>query len=204
MLFCHGTPRSEVECFTRLTPEERVISIFEVTGASMVVCGHTHMQFDRTIGSTRVINAGSVGMPFGDPGADWLLLGRHIELRHTTYDLDAAAKRIRATGYPGAQEFASNNVLNPPSEEQMLAVFAAAELPDRQPGGNRSVGVPFRGKFLRDTERARQRPVLRRGWQREHRGDCSDAATTIVRTTSGCETSRIQPNRPPNSASTHS
>jgi calcineurin-like phosphoesterase family protein len=128
VLFCHGTPRSEVECFTRLTHEDRLIPIFEGTRASVVVCGHTHMQFDRMIGSTRVINAGSVGMPFGDRGADWLLLGPLVELRHTIYDLNAAAERIRATSYPGAGEFASSNVLNPPSEEQMLAVFAAADL----------------------------------------------------------------------------
>ena len=44
-------------------------------GAPLVVCGHTHMQFDRKVGATRVVNAGSVGMPFGEPGAYWLLLG---------------------------------------------------------------------------------------------------------------------------------
>lgn len=46
----------------------------------------THMQFDRMIGKTRVVNAGSMGMPFGEPGADWLLLGPDVELRHTNYD----------------------------------------------------------------------------------------------------------------------
>jgi predicted phosphodiesterase len=125
VLFCHGTPRSEVECFTKLTPEERLIPIFKATGASLVVCGHTHMQFDRMIGRTRVVNAGSVGMPFGNPGADWLLLGPDIELRHTSYDLNAAAERIRGTDYPGAEEFALRSVLNPPSEEQMLSVLSA-------------------------------------------------------------------------------
>ncbi len=42
--------------------------------------------------------AGSVGMPFGEPGAHWLLLGPAVEPRHTLYDLAAAANRIRATG----------------------------------------------------------------------------------------------------------
>src|SRR5689334_12538069 len=42
--------------------------------AALVVCGHTHMPFDRAIGGTRMVNAGSVGMPFGQPGADWLLI----------------------------------------------------------------------------------------------------------------------------------
>ncbi len=127
VLFCHGTPRSETECVTRLTPEDRLLPIFSGLDVSLVVCGHTHMQFDRMIGPVRVVNAGSVGMPFGAAGADWLLLGPDISLRHTSYDLNAAAERMRRTRYPGAEDFALNNVLRPPSEEQMLRVFAAAE-----------------------------------------------------------------------------
>jgi len=91
-----------------------------------VVCGHTHMQFDIAAGGVRVVNAGSVGMPFGAPGADWLLLGPGIELRHTDYDLEAAAGRIRRTHYPRAEDFASRNLLRPPSEEQILAAYAQA------------------------------------------------------------------------------
>lgn len=128
VLFCHATPRSDTEIFTRDTAEERLLPIFAATGAAIVVCGHTHMQFDRTIGTTRVVNAGSVGMPFQVPGAYWLLLGPSIELRRTTYDLTAAAARIRATPYPRAEEFAEGNVLHPPSESEMLATFARSEV----------------------------------------------------------------------------
>ena len=67
VLFCHATPRSETENFTRLTPEDKLLPIFEMLNVSLVVCGHTHMQFDRNIGKIRVLNAGSVGMPFGTP-----------------------------------------------------------------------------------------------------------------------------------------
>ena len=117
VLFCHGTPRSENQNFIRSTPEEVLMPIFEDLHVSVVVCGHTHMQFDRMVGKTRVVNAGSVGMPFGKPGADWLLLGPEVELRHTHYDLRQAAERIRATKYPQAEDFAVRNVLQPPSEE---------------------------------------------------------------------------------------
>ena len=72
VLFCHATPRNDFEIFTRLTPEEDLLPIFEGLDVPVVVCGHTHMQFDRTIGTTRVVNAGSVGMPFAAPGAYWL------------------------------------------------------------------------------------------------------------------------------------
>jgi putative phosphoesterase len=127
VLFCHGTPRDEDEYFTRLTPVDQLLPLFEGLGVSLVVCGHTHMQFDRMIGRTRVVNAGSVGMPFGQPGAYWLLLGPGIELRYTPYDLKRAAERVQETSYPQAQEFAARNILQPPSEEQMLAVLTAAK-----------------------------------------------------------------------------
>ena len=128
VLFCHATPRNENDIFTHLTAEERLVSIFNAARAPVVVCGHTHMQFDRTIGTTRVVNAGSVGMPFGKPGADWLMLGPEIDLRHTAFDLDAAAERILHSGYPGAEEFAARHVLNPPSAADMLKVYQQHEL----------------------------------------------------------------------------
>jgi predicted phosphodiesterase len=128
VLFCHSTPRSETEVFTRLTSEDRLLPLFERLQVAVVVCGHTHMQFDRMIGRTRVVNAGSVGMPFGEPGAYWLLLGPDIQLRHTSYDRAKAAEHIRASSYPQAQDFAAHNVLQPPSEKQMLEAFSKAEL----------------------------------------------------------------------------
>ncbi len=128
VLFCHATPRNDTECFTRLTPEDRLVPVFAGVNVPVVICGHTHMQFDRMVGSVRVVNAGSVGMPFGEPGADWLLLGPDVQLRHSAYDLATAAERIRDTNYPQAQDFAANYVLQPPSEAMMLEVFARAEL----------------------------------------------------------------------------
>lgn len=125
VLFCHATPRDDNEIFTRITPEENLLEIFEKLTASLVVCGHTHMQFDRVIGKVRVVNAGSLGMPFGKPGADWLLLGQDIvEFRHTDYDLTKASERILETKYPQAQEFINNYLLHPPSEEVMLTLFS--------------------------------------------------------------------------------
>ena len=63
-------------------------------------------------------------MPFGDPGAYWLLLGPDVAPQHTRYDLDAAAARIRASAYPQAEAFAAGNVLRPPSETDMLKAFS--------------------------------------------------------------------------------
>ena len=128
VLFCHATPRSDSEVFTRETAASRLTPALAGVEERLLVCGHTHMQFDRTVGSIRIVNAGSVGMPFGAPGADWLLLGPEIELRHTDYDLDAAAARIRATRYPEAEGFATDNILHPPAAADMLAAFNRAQL----------------------------------------------------------------------------
>lgn len=128
VMFCHATPRDDNEIFTSATAEDRILPIFEGLGVDLVVCGHTHMQFDRMVGKTRVINAGSVGMPFGEPGAYWLLLGSDIELRRTDYDLESAADLIRNTKYPNADDFAAKHVLNPPLAESMIELFSKAEL----------------------------------------------------------------------------
>jgi putative phosphoesterase len=127
ILFCHATPRDENEMFTHASPRHRLQAIFEHTNAALVVCGHTHMQFEQRIDHLRIVNAGSVGMPFGEPGAYWVLLGPDVLFQQTHYNSKAAAERIQGTPYPQAQQFAESNVLHPPSEEQMLQVFRRAE-----------------------------------------------------------------------------
>ena len=128
VLFCHATPRNDTEIFSRNTPEECLLPVFAGVQANVVVCGHTHMQFDKKVGATRIVNAGSVGMAFGQPAADWLLLGPSVEFRHTFYDLARAAERIRQTGYPQAEDFVQHNILQPPSEKDMLEAFSRVEL----------------------------------------------------------------------------
>src|SRR5689334_15335793 len=47
VLFCHATPNNPHDTFTRLTPDELVVSLIGKVDADLLVCGHTHMQFDR-------------------------------------------------------------------------------------------------------------------------------------------------------------
>jgi len=134
-LFCHGSPRSDEEIVTRAIPDEVVAEMVAGVEERVVVLGHTHMQFDRRVGEHRVVNAGSVGMPYEvRPGAYWALLGPDVELRRTDYDLEAAAVRMRATGAPDVEEFVAENVLTVPTAEEAIEVF------ERQAG--RAVRVP--------------------------------------------------------------
>jgi len=128
LLFCHATPRNDTEIFTAVTPDEALRPIFDAAGADVVICGHTHIPFDRQVGRTRVVNAGSVGMPFGPPGASWLLLGDTIDFRHTDYDVHLAAARIRASDYPQREHFAERNVLHPPEAEGMQEMLERSAL----------------------------------------------------------------------------
>ena len=123
ILFCHGTPRSDIEILTEATPEERLREVLDGVKENLVVCGNTHMQFDRLCEGKRVVNAGSVGMPYGDPGAYWLLLEPGVRLCKTSYDLEGAAERVRETAYPLAQDFADNNILNPESAQEAIEYF---------------------------------------------------------------------------------
>ena len=128
VLFCHATPRSDEEIFTPITPQERLTVLFAGVKQHIVVCGHTHMQFERQAGSVRIINAGSVGMPYADrPGAYWLLLGPEgAEFHRTIYDLETAAQLILESGYPQAQGFAEENVLKVPTAAQAMEVLERA------------------------------------------------------------------------------
>ncbi len=84
VLYCHATPRNDVDIFTERTPEDRLVEIFAGVDADVVVCGHTHSQFERTIAGKRVVNSGSVGMPYEiEPGAYWTL---DLEHRRTEYE----------------------------------------------------------------------------------------------------------------------
>lgn len=134
ILFCHATPSSDNDIFTPRTPEAALLPIFEPVAERIVVCGHTHVPFEGDVGGTRIVNAGSVGMPFGPPGADWLLIDDDLDARHTDFDLEAAAARIRETDYPAAAAFAERYVLSPPSRETMLDMMERGAIRQSSPG----------------------------------------------------------------------
>jgi predicted phosphodiesterase len=125
VLFCHGSPRSDEEILTAITPPKRLDPILDGVREQVIVCGHTHVQFDRIVGDRRLVNAGSVGMPYeGEAGiACWALLGPQVELRRSRYDAEAAAAAIRASGYPDAEEFVQEYILAPASAEEATAHF---------------------------------------------------------------------------------
>jgi putative phosphoesterase len=99
VLYCHASPRNDMDIFTERTPEERIAPLFEGIDVRTVVCGHTHTQYERTVAGVRVVNAGSVGMPYEEePGAYWLL-----DLVHRRNAYDGA--ELKATREEAVAEF---------------------------------------------------------------------------------------------------
>lgn len=125
--FCHGAPGSDELPITRLTPDERLRRLLAGVGEAVVVCGHTHVQFERAVDGIRVVNAGSVGAPYEvGPAAYWALLGHDVELRRTDYDVEAALAAFLGSGYPKAAEAESFLRADPGRPARMSALIEAA------------------------------------------------------------------------------
>lgn len=124
-LFCHASPRRDDEMLLVDSPPQRWAAALAGVDAPVVVCGHTHMPFDRLVAGHRVINPSSVGMPYGHPGAGWALLGPDVTLRRTQYDTEAAARVIGASRYPSAEDWAREYVLSHYPADEALEAFTA-------------------------------------------------------------------------------
>ncbi|MEM7114980.1 MAG: metallophosphoesterase family protein [Chloroflexota bacterium] len=126
-LFCHATPQNDIDVFTEQTPDKKVRALLGNVTVPTIICGHTHMQFERFVGNLQIVNAGSVGMPFGHTGAAWLLIDESIAFKRTEYHLEKAAARIEQTNYPQAKHFAAENVLKAPTVAQASALLIQLE-----------------------------------------------------------------------------
>jgi diadenosine tetraphosphatase ApaH/serine/threonine PP2A family protein phosphatase len=92
----------------------------------VVIGGHTHQQFVRTLADGRVIvNAGSIGLPYeGRPGAFWALVtDGNPELRETTYDVSEAVAEMRASGFPALDEAIRESLIAPIDPAWVTAFF---------------------------------------------------------------------------------
>jgi predicted phosphodiesterase len=122
---CHSLPDDAERPLTRITLEADFDADLEGIEESVVIGGHTHVQFDRRIGRRRYVNVGAVGRPYeGRPGAYWALLGPDVELIRTDYDVEAAAVVVQASGQPNAAEVVET-LLHPPTAEQASAEWEA-------------------------------------------------------------------------------
>ena len=118
--YCHATPAATTPITTAATPDRAVVESFGTAGTFVI--GHTHHQFDRRIGGLRVVNAGSVGMPYeGEVAAFWTLVeDGEPSFRRTAIDVELAVARIRASDWPAGEEFIAENLLQAVSRREAI------------------------------------------------------------------------------------
>jgi predicted phosphodiesterase len=120
-VFFHGSPRSYDDWIFGGTPDPEVDAMLAGHEGSLMVGGHTHLQLVRRLESGMFVNPGSVGLPFQHwwpntvviaPWAEYGLLeiaedGRlRVDLRRTTYDVEALLALSRESGMPHAEWWA--------------------------------------------------------------------------------------------------
>lgn len=127
VLFCHGSPRDDDEVVLVDTRLERWAEVLSTVDESVttIVCGHTHMPFARLAFGRMIVNPGSVGMPYGRPGAHWTLLDNGtVQLCRTPFDYDAACAQIAAeSSYPEAARWADYFVRARGTDDEAVRVF---------------------------------------------------------------------------------
>ena len=124
---CHGSPRSDEECVTPITPAARMRALSAGIAERVLVTAHIHVQFDREVAGLRSLNAGSVGLPYeGAHGAFWALLGPDVELRRTPYDLERALAAYRATDDPLREQMVEM-LRTPATRDEMIALAERLE-----------------------------------------------------------------------------
>jgi len=123
VVYCHATPADNTLMTTAATPDEEFVRLFGDRGTFVI--GHTHHQFDRRVGDLRVVNAGSIGMPYeGEVAAFWaLVVDGEPQLRKTPIDVGQAVAAIRATDWAGGSDFIAENLLVAPSRDDAIAHF---------------------------------------------------------------------------------
>jgi putative phosphoesterase len=102
MALVHASPES---CWRAPMPEAGdagLESVYSPLGRPVVVYGHIHRSFVRTLSSLTVVNTGSVSLSYdGDPRAAYLLLDESKPtIRRVVYDVDRELKALANCGLP--------------------------------------------------------------------------------------------------------
>lgn len=105
LFITHASERDDHDTVSPHTPEEQLAHMFPNAHERFIIRSHNHYAQTRVWERGFIITNGSVGLPLdGNPTAQYLLLdqnkaGWHVRHQSVPYDLDAAQRRFRETGY---------------------------------------------------------------------------------------------------------
>ncbi|MCG1007732.1 metallophosphoesterase family protein [Halorubrum lacusprofundi] len=120
ILCYHGSPRSNTEHLTAMTPEDDLDEIFASVDADVLAGGHTHVQLFRRYTNAILLNPGSVGLPYeiepetgvvyNRPEAEYALVEARggsisVSLQRVPFDVETVAKDVRESDMPHADQW---------------------------------------------------------------------------------------------------
>jgi predicted phosphodiesterase len=120
--FCHGSPRSDIELLTPATSATLIAEVTLGVPERTIAHGHTHLQYQRSVGQHTVFGPGSVGIPYGTDGrtgARWAVASDAIELRVSSYDIEESIDIARRVGYPGLPNY-EKYLRTPPTLDELV------------------------------------------------------------------------------------
>lgn len=92
ILLCHGSPW-DTDKYIYPDASEELLKKCASFGVDIIVMGHTHYPMNREIGTTLLINPGSVGQPRNkQPGASWAILDtetKNVTFRNEDYSIQS-------------------------------------------------------------------------------------------------------------------
>ncbi|MEJ2084636.1 MAG: metallophosphoesterase family protein [Acidobacteriota bacterium] len=104
----HGSPRGPNDGIGPWTTDRQMEAHAASVRESLLVCAHTHRPLDRSFSTGRIVNVGSVGLPFnGDQRAQYAIFefggdGLDVEFRRVDYDLNAILRIYETSGFLAA------------------------------------------------------------------------------------------------------
>ncbi len=120
-LLVHASPSQDdgPGLFAELRDRELIDAGVADSGAQLIFVGHTHVPMDRTVAGVRVVNLGSVSLPFTEERrAMWTLLDANednfiVERRFAEYDIEAVASALDREHHPSA-DWLKSKLRRPP------------------------------------------------------------------------------------------
>ena len=117
----HGSPHSYDDWIFATTSDEELKAMLDGFELPVLLGGHTHLQMIRRWDESVIVNPGSVGLPFREwwprpvrisPWAEYGIVGGEdgrlsLDLRRTTYDVDAFLEMSLESGMPHAEWWAN-------------------------------------------------------------------------------------------------
>lgn len=105
----HATPGDCSTVVAHDAPDDEPVRVYSTCGTPVVVYGHIHHPYVRTLANLIVVNSGSVSLPLNrDPRATYAVVeDGTASHRYVPYDVERVAEDMKRIDYPNADGYSS-------------------------------------------------------------------------------------------------